>query len=307
MNLRSWFYSLRQALSSMTQGGLMSLASMATVAVSLLVLSVIMLMAVNLEYMATTVEAQVEIRAYLCTGSDADKPCPSGQDLTTAEKQQLLTGVRSVPGVNEAVYVSKEEALERLREQFKEQKDILEGLEESNPLRDALEIKAAEPTQVESVATSVRGMAGVADVDYGRETVERLLKVTHAIRVGGLALVLLLLIATVLTISNTIRLAVYAKRREISIMKLVGATDWFIRRPFMLEGIFLGGIGALVSMLATGAGYRWVARFLHENVPFLPIVSPDQVINNLTIGLLLLGGVLGAVGSAVSLRRFLKV
>lgn len=306
MTLRSWLLSFKQAFGSLTQGGMMSLASVATVAVSLLVLSVVLLLAVNLEFMASTVESQVEVRAYLCSASDANPKCGK-KDLTPAAKQQILTHVKGLPGVKEAIYVSKDEALKRWKEQFKEQKDILEGLEENNPLRDAIEIKTTDPALVETLSQALNGIAGISDVDYGRDTVEKLLKVTRAVRVGGLGLVILLVVATVLTISNTIRLAVYAKRREISIMKLVGATDWFIRRPFMLEGIFLGGFGAGVSMMLTGAGYRYLVTFMHANVPFLPVVPPANVINNLTVGLLVLGCVLGAVGSAVSMRRFLKV
>lgn len=305
MSPRSWLYSLRAAFASLTKGGLMSVASMATVAVSLLVLSVVLLLAVNLEFMAATIESQVEIRAYLCAKEDPNPECRG--EPSVLDKQQALSQVRALPGVKEAAYVSKEDALERLREQFQEQKDILEGLEENNPLRDSIEVRATETELVEGLTREIGKIDGVSAVDYGQETVEKLLKVTRAVRIGGLALVVLLLVATVLTISNTIRLAVYARRREISIMKLVGATDWFIRRPFMLEGIFLGGIGSLAAMLTTGYGYRRLAVFFYENVPFLPIVPPQYIVANLTLGLLLLGCVLGGVGSAVSLRRFLRV
>jgi cell division transport system permease protein len=306
MSLRSWTYSLRMAMGSMTRGGLMSLASIGTVAVSLLVLAVILLLAVNLEFLAEYAEKQVEIKAYLCSARDPNPAC-GGRELTAAQKQQIVGQAKALPGVREAALISREEALRRMKDEFKEHRDILEGLDEDNPLRDAVEVKATEPQMVPQVAAAMKGIAGIADVDYGKDTVEKLLKVTQAIRIGGLGLVILLLVATVLTISNTIRLAVYARRREISIMKLVGATDWFIRRPFMVEGIMLGGFGAALAMLATSSGYSWIVTFLYENVPFLPVVPPDDVISNMTVGLLLLGCTLGAIGSVVSIRRFLKI
>lgn len=306
MNLRSWAVAFRDAFRSMTQSTLMSLASMATVAVSLLVLSVVLLMAVNLEFMATSVEQQIEIKAYLCSTRDADAKC-NKQELKEEQKKALVDQIGKLPGVQQAVYVSKEQALERMKEQFAEQRDILEGLEGENPLRDSVEIKANESNQVKPISLAVEKLQGISEVKYGQEYVDKLLAFTKAVRIGGVGLVLMLIIATVLTISNTIRLAVYARRREISIMKLVGATDWYIRRPFMLEGVFLGALGSLLAMALTGFGYQRVVVYVHANIPFLPVVAPEQVLMNLTVGLMILGGVLGSVGSLVSLRKFLKV
>lgn len=289
------WYSLRQAFQSVTRSGLLGLASVATVAVSLLVLAVILLFALNLEFMASTVESQVEVKVYLKT------------ELNPAEARAVAEKVRAVSGVQSATFVSREEALRRMREAFAEQKDILDGLEEINPLRDSIEIKVTDPNETRVVADRLQAVDGVSEVDYGRDTVEKLLSFTRAVRIAGLGLVVLLVLATIATISNTIRLAVFARQREISIMKLVGATDWFIRRPFLFEGILLGGLGAALSMLVTAYGYRWLVESTHENLPFLPIIAPDQILRDLTLGLLLLGCGLGAAGSLISIRRFLRV
>lgn len=306
MNLRGWLTALRDALRSMTQSSLMSLASVATVAVSLLVLSLVLLLAVNLEYWATSVEQQVEIKAYLCAPKDENKAC-GDQELTEQQKSTIMNQIRALPGVKEVAFVSRDEALVRMKEQFAEQKDILEGLEGDNPLRDSIEIKAVDPNDVRAIADAAAKLPGVSNVNYGQEYVDKLLAFTRAVRVGGVGLVLMLIVATVLTISNTIRLAVYARRREISIMKLVGATDWFIRRPFMLEGVFLGVFGSVVSMGLAGMGYQRFVGYVHANIPFLPVIPPQDVLMNLTVALVILGAVLGAVGSMISMRRFLKV
>lgn len=295
MNLTSWGYSLRQAFRSLTSSGLMSLASVATVAISLLVLSVILLLALNLELWAGSVESQVEVRAFLADG------------LKEPEKAALVEQIRAVPGVGQAVFVSKEQGLENFKKQLGDQKDILAGLDEMNPLPDTVEVKLSDPNHVQAVVAAIKPMKGVEKVSYGQGTVEKLLAFTRALRIGGAGLVVLLVVATVLTISNTIRLAVFARRREVAIMKLVGATDWFIRRPFIVEGVLLGTLGAGLALLLTSFGYRWLAEGIARNVPFLPVHSPDEVLRTLAALLIALGGVLGATGSFISLRRFLKV
>ncbi|MFZ5823383.1 MAG: permease-like cell division protein FtsX [Bacillota bacterium] len=307
MNLRGWANALRDALRSMTQSGLMSLASMLSVAVSLLVLAVVLLLAVNLEYMASTVEAQVEVKVYLCAAQREEAKC-NKQELTEQQKQAIVAQITKLPNVKEAKYLTRHQALEELKKIDPTQREVLSGFEgDANPLSDEVHIKVIEVEQVKMVADAVRAMNGVAKVDYGQQLVEKLLIFTNAIRFGGVGLVLLLVVATVLTLSNTIRLSVYARRREISIMKLVGATDWYIRRPFMLEGVFLGVFGSLVASAVTAYGYQRLVPRLRETVSFLPLVQPEEILLNLTLALMLLGAVLGAAGSLVSLRRFLKV
>lgn len=307
MTFSGWGTAFRDAVRSMTQSSLMSLASMATVAVSLLVLSVVLLLALNLDFMAESVEQQVEVKAYLCGKNDENVAKCGDKELTEPQKLALVEQAKKLPGVKHVTYVTAAQALEQMKQEFGEQKDILEGLEGENPLRDSLEIQANDASLVPEVAKAVEVLAGVSDVNYGQAYVEKLVALTRAIRIGGVGLVLLLIIATILTISNTIRLAVYARRREISIMKLVGATDWYIRRPFVMEGVFLGVFGALAAMGLAGYGYQRVVAYLDLNVPFLPVVRPEHVLMNQTMGLVVLGGVLGAVGSLISMRRFLKV
>jgi cell division transport system permease protein len=306
MSPRAWAIAFRDSIRSMTASPVMALASMATVAVSLLVLSVVLLLAVNLEHMATSVESQVQITAYLCDVND-DNPACNNQPLKDEAKKSVTDQIGKLPGVKQATFITKDQALAKMKEQFGEQKGILEGLDGQNPLRDSVEVQANTPAQVKGIADGVDNIQGISSVTYGKEYVDKLLSFTRAVRIGGVGLVAMLIIATVLTISNTIRLAVYARRREISIMKLVGATDWYIRRPFMLEGVFLGVIGAGLSMALTGYGYQRFVVYAYQNIPFLPVVPAERVLMSLTAALVLLGCVLGTVGSWLSMRRFLKV
>jgi cell division transport system permease protein len=307
MSPRAWLNALRDAVRSMTQSSLMSLASVATVAVSLLVLSVVLLLTMNVEKMAESVEKQVIVKGFLCSVSDTGAPCYA-KELTPEGRQALIDQIEALPGVVKVEFTSREDALKQLKEDFGEQQDLLAGLEEGdNPLRDELRVEADDVKSVPAIGEAVRVMSGVGNVNYGQDWVKTLITLTASIRLGGAGLVTLLIIATVLTISNTIRLAVYARRREISIMKLVGATDWYIRRPFMMEGIFLGVFGALIAMALSGWGYNRVVVYLDQNIGFVPLVRPDQILMNQTLVLMALGGLLGAIGSLILMRKFLKV
>ncbi|HLO03635.1 MAG TPA: permease-like cell division protein FtsX [Symbiobacteriaceae bacterium] len=305
MSIRAWVNALRDAIRSITHSTLMSVASTASVAVSLLVLAVMLLLALNLEYMAASVESQVEVRAYICAPY-ADEPVCKKQEPTAEQKQVLVNQIAALPGVAKATYVSKEQALNELKKLYPEDSAIMEGYEGAeNPLFDSVLIQVKDATQIKPVAEAVQPMKGIRKVNWGQDWVDKLTTVTHAVRLTGIGLVLLLVVATVLTISNTIRLAVFARRREIAIMKLVGATDWYIRRPFMLEGIILGLVGSGVALGGVAFGYAKVEAYVRTAV--FPIIPAQELMPGLTVSLLLLGTALGAIGSIVSVRKFLKV
>lgn len=295
MNVRSWGYALSAATSSIRKNGPMSAASISTVAVSLLVLAIFLLLAVNLEHMATTLESQVEIRAYLA--SDWDR----------AKKVDLEARIGAIAGVREVTFVTREEALERLKQQFGPQQGLLEAVEEMNPLRDAFEVRVSQTDLVGPAAEEIGQLPGVEDVTYKQEIVERLFQLTRALRLAGLVLVLCLAAGTLFIISNTIRLTIFARRREVGIMKLVGATDSLIRWPFVLEGMILGLLGAALATLAAWLAYIRLVRAISLALPFLPVLPGQPLLRELAVLLLTLGAIIGAAGSALSLRRFLRV
>lgn len=296
MRLATCEFYLREALLSLRRNRLMTVAAIMTVAVSFLILGLFVLLVNNLNYMAGTLEAQVEIAAFV----DPERP--------QSQIRRLEESIDEIPGVKESQFVSQDEALERLREQFGESEGLLAAVDEMNPLRHSFEVTVEEPEQVETVADEIAALNGVEEVRYQQEVVERLFTLTNSIRIGGLAVVAALLLATTFLISNTIRLTVFARRREISVMKLVGATDWFIRWPFILEGVFLGLLGTLVSVVVLNRVYAWLAATVDRTIPFLPLVSPqDETTFYLSYVLLGLGIAVGAFGSIFSLRRFLQV
>ncbi len=273
----------------------MSLASVSTVAISLLILAIFGTIAFNLQHIARTVESRVEVVAFLNEGFDLGK------------RDAFMKRVRAIEGVGEARFVTRKEALERLRRQFGEQKDLLAAVEEDNPLRDSVEVRIPDPKRIDAVAGELRRLEDVEKVVYQRDTVRRLYRITGALRALGVFLAAVTGLATLLIISNTIRISVFSRRREIAIMKLVGATDAFIRWPFVLEGAFLGSVGALVAAAAAWFGYVWLVDRIAATLPFIPTLAPQPFLWNLARVLLAMGLLVGAGGSVLSVRRHLRV
>lgn len=295
MGLRSWQYAVRESVVSIRRNGLMSLAAVSTIALALLILSIFLTLAANLQHMAGYLESQVEIRAFL------------KRDTTVKVRDEARQAIAALPGVTSVTFVSRDEALKRLRQQFGEQQSVLDAVEEMNPLPDGFEIKVDKPDNVDGVAAAVGKIPGIEKVKYQQGLVQRLFRLTQAIRTLGILLATALALATLFIISNTIRLTVFARRREVAIMKLVGATDAFIRRPFFLEGLVLGLGGALVAALAIWLGYSWLAKSISVSLPFVPLVPRQPFLANLSLTLLVLGAIIGAGGTILSLRRYLKV
>ncbi len=273
----------------------MTIASIGTVAVTMIIFGIFMLVASNLTTMAGNLESQVEMSVYL-------------QDEITSEEVSVLgQQLMELDGVASVVYVSKEEGLQRLKEWYGENNDFLAGLEMDNPLRNAFELRTEQPEQVLDVAPIIETYNGVAEVVYGRGVVEQLFSLTRLVRLIAIGLMLGLASAATFIIANTIRITVFARRREINIMKYVGATDWFIRWPFVIEGMVLGFIGSLISAGLVSWLYGLAVTNLQVSMPFLPLVKPWPVLLVMSGWLLLLGMTIGVLGSALSLRRFLKV
>lgn len=296
MKLRTWRYFLTEAWRGVRGNGLMSVASASTVALSLVALAFIVILAVNLGHMTSVLESQVQVVAYL-------RP-----DFDRQWADELKAKATSIPHVEKVNFVTKEEGMARLRQQLGSDSVLLNAADETgNPLPDTLEVWVDKPANIPGVVKDLQGIESVESVGYKQDIVQRLASLTNAVRMAGVGFIALLSAAALFIISNTIRLTVFARRREVGIMKLVGATNGFIRWPFLLEGMILGLIGSGLAAVAAWAGYTWVAEQVAMGLPFMPILRPDVVLWRLSEVLMAFGVVLGGSGSALSLRRFLKV
>jgi len=291
---RTFGYFFQSAGSSLIRNSWMTLASIGTVAVALLVLGVFMLLAVNIGAMAAQVEEQVELTAYLA-------------DLSPEGRNRLANELKAIPGVAAVTFVSREEAWQRLLEWYGDDRDFLAGWEGDNPLREAFEVRADSAFRIAEIAGAVAEVRGVEEVVYGREIVEQLLSITRGVRFVGIGLMAGLALAATFIIANTIRITVFARRREISIMRYVGATAWFVRWPFVIEGLALGIIGAVLASSVLAWGYYFALRSLAAAIPFWPFIAPWPLLQRLALALIGLGALIGVAGSALSVRRYLDV
>ena len=227
--------------------------------------------------------------------------------LKGSEIDDLEDDLKKMQGIESVQYVSREDAIVRLRERLGDQKYLLDALGDKNPLPNAFEVTVKQPTMVEPAAKAIEKLGGVESVKYGQDVVEHLFDMTRLVRIFGFTLMLLLAGATLFIISNTIRLTVFARRKEIAIMKYVGATDWFIRWPFLLEGVVLGFFGGVLASIALRSIYGLITAKVYSTLAFLPLIPQYPSVNFISLVMVLSGMGIGALGSTISLKRFRKV
>ena len=295
MRLNTIRYYFREAFHSIFRNNWISIASVGVVAVSLLILGSSLLMVLNANHLATGLESSVEISIFV-----QDKASP-------AEVKALEGQIRALPDVASVEFVPKARALEEMKQNLGDKKDILAGLEDKNPLPDTLRVKAVNVELVAPLARQFEVLPQVDQVRYGQGVVEKLMALSRWVRTAGLITMALLGAAAIFLIATTIRLSVFARRREIEIMKFLGATNWFVRFPFLLEGMILGLCGSLLASLVIYFGYLSLVGKLQLSLPFMELITDRRVIEPVLEGILLLGLLIGALGSMISMRRFLKV
>ncbi|MCR5833895.1 MAG: permease-like cell division protein FtsX [Selenomonadaceae bacterium] len=295
MKIQTIQYYFREVIYSMFRNRWMTFASIGTVAVSLFILGVFLILVMNINKMASSLESQVQISVYVSDTTNED----GRKDI-----ERLTRAMKSVESVE---YVPREKALKILRERLGDNAGILDALGDSNPLPNSFQVTVKNPDYVKKTANAIKALYGVEEVKYGQDVAANLFELTHLMRLFGLFLMALLIGATVFIISNTIRLTVFARRKEIAIMKYVGATDWFIRWPFVLEGIALGIIGGSLSALALRSFYSAMVAKIYDSLAFFPMVEQYPFMNYVTVALCVGGVLIGILGSTVSLKRFMEV
>ena len=289
-------YFLRKALENIWINPFLSLVTLSTIAISMLILGLFSLIYLNVQQSLHQMGGELQITAYL-------------QETISSEQAEVLRSkVADWPEVEGITYISKEQALARFRSQLREYAGILEGLKE-NPLPASLELtlmpQYGRSGNIKELSTRLGRLPGVADVQYGRKWMAKLRVFVEVMKLVGITVGGLLLIATIFVISNTIRLTFYSRREELEIMRLVGATDFFIKAPFLIEGLLHGLGGALLA--AGGLSLLILFLFSHLDLPLrLAVMAGSLPTGQLLAGFLGLGLLLGVLGSMVSLRRFLR-
>jgi len=298
MKYRTLQRHFRESLKSLTRNAWMSFASVSAVTVTLILVGIFALVMMNLNHIAENIENDVEIRVLIDIINDPE-------EMKVAE-EKLMKQVKSLPDVAEVKYSSKEEELKILIENYGEDFSLYE---QSNPLRNVLYVKAKDPEQTAALAKKIEKFDNTYDVIYGEEKVENLFNFLNTGRNIGLVLILGLLFTAIFLIYNTIRITITARKDEIEIMKLVGATRSFIRIPFLFEGLWLGLLGSIIPMIVVSVVYYNVYNKLTPKIQgkMLQILEVTPLIYEVNLIILALGIFIGVWGSFMSVRKFLRV
>ena len=284
----------RESFKSLGRNSWMTLASVSAVTVTLLLVGVFALIMMNLNKVASDLENDVEIKVLIDETADE------------AAEKELLAKIEKLPDVTEMTYSTKEEELTDLVKDFG---DDFKLFEQSNPLRNVVYVKASEPQQTASLAKKIDKYDFTYEVMYGEGKVEKLFSVLNTSRNVGIVLILGLLFTAIFLISNTIRITIFARRDEIEIMKLVGASNSFVRIPFLLEGMWLGILGSIIPITAVITLYYNVYKSVSPKLEgeFIQLLEFSPLVYQVSSLLLLIGVLIGIWGSFMSVRKFLKI
>lgn len=276
----------------------MSIASISSVSATLMILGIIFALIININAVAQSAKDQFDsIQAYL------------QDDLSAEEIAAMMAEVEQIKGVSVVEYESKSDALEKMKSSWKDNAYLLEGLE-ANPLPSSMIVYLEDIYYSADVVAVLRGLNGVEEVKSYQDIVEQLLSITEAIRKTGIIVIFVLIAISTFIIHNTIKLTVNSRHREINIMKYVGATNWFIRWPFLAEGTILGLIGAGIATAFMKFTYDYVFGLMHSDFYVLIaayVVPPQSLMNDIIFLFVVIGAGIGALGSIWSMRKYLNV
>lgn len=297
MKARTLRRHFRESFKSLLRNGWMTFASASAVTVTLILVGVFFAIMMNLNKVAEDLEKQVEIRVHIDVAA-------------TQEDQKVLEQkIKAIPEVKSVQYSHKDKELDNLIESFGEDGEAYKLFEQDNPLSDVYVVKTKDPADTIKVAEQIEKLDFAAKVKYGQGSIEKLFSFINLSRNIGLVLIIGLLFTAMFLISNTIKITIMARKREIEIMRLVGATNAFIRWPFFLEGFWLGVLGAVLPIVLVSTSYQYVLDFLTVKLKGMNIelLQFNPFVYQLSGLLLLIGALIGVWGSLMSVRKFLKV
>lgn len=304
-----FFRHLFEALKSLKRNGWMTVAAVSSVMITLTLVAIFASVIFNTAKLATDIENNVRVVVYIRKDVEDNSQTieKEGQTVTNNDYHKVYDSLKNMSTVKSVTFSSKEEQYEKLTEIMGDNWKIFEG--DANPLYDAYIVEANTPNDVKTIAEDAKKIEGVSEVQDGGANTERLFKLASFIRVWGLGIAALLIFIAVFLISNTIRITIISRSREIQIMRLVGAKNSYIRGPLLLEGAFIGLLGAIAPSVLVFIVYQIVYQSVNKSLvgQNLSMISPD-LFSPLMIALLFVIGVfIGSLGSGISMRRFLRI
>ncbi|EOL42158.1 permease-like cell division protein FtsX [Enterococcus phoeniculicola] len=293
--IRTFFRHLLESIKSLKRNGWMTVASVSAVTITLTLVGIFLAVIMNATKLATDIENNVNVSVFIDVGTKQD------------EIDQLEAKLVKLKNVESVKFSSKDAELKKIQSAMGDAWNLFEG--DSNPLYDTFVLSTTDPSYTKSVSAEAAKLPTVFKADYGGDSSDKIMKIANAVRTWGLGAAALLIFVAMFLISNTIRITILSRKREIQIMRLVGAKNGYIRWPFFLEGGWIGLIGAIVPILILTFGYQAVygltnPMLLRSNYSLL---KPEDFIWQIDLLLVGIGVIIGSLGSVISMRRFLKV
>lgn len=296
MKINTVSYLVSDAFKSINRNRTISIAAMITVFITFFILGIFTLLGMNINKVIDDAAGKIEIQVYL------------EDDIKLVDKREVEIRLNNQEGVKEVIFETKDEAWKKFSEALDNNEGLLRGFSlENNPLPESYIVKLVDSTYAQAVAESVEEMDGVESIKNQLDMVKKIESFTTGIQVSGVIVFIVFIGVSIFLIMNTIKLTVYARRREVGIMKFVGATDWFIRWPFIIEGMVIGSVGALISSIALYFGYNAIYTYLVANMMIVTFISPAIVLSIMVLAFTLGGLVVGAISAVFALRKFLVV
>lgn len=290
--------SIRDAFKSVFRNFSLSIASISCITITLLIVSISMILSYNIENIAVLIKKDFSIVVFL------------DNDITSEEISNVESEINKLDNIDSYVFESKDEVASSWKESSEMFESIIDSWDENeNPLADTFSIKVKDINRIKETAQNIKNINKVSLVRYGEGIVEQLLSVLKVIEKFLIAVVVALVLVTIFLVSNTIKITIFSRRKEIEIMRLVGASNFNIKLPFIVEGLFLGFLGSLLPIIVTIYGYSALHQYVSlENIsPFLQLVTPSPFIYIVSLILLLIGTIVGMFGSSNSVRKYLKI
>jgi len=288
--LRNIFFYIKESFLSTKKNGIISFATIISLTATLIIVGMFLLIYFNISVLLNDMESQLVVIAYL------------EEEFSEEGINKLVQDASELQGVKEARYISKEEAFQNLRDDLSEHEEILAGIQE-NPLPASIEIIVIESEFLENIAFQLEQYSGVEEVNYGGQLTRNLILVFDFVRKTGLAIISVLTFVAILIMVSVIKISVHSRQQEIEIMSLVGATSWFIRWPFIIEGFLKGLLSSTVAVIVLVRGYYYYANQLKIVLPFINIRPDDFVLMRMSVIIIILGVFIGIFGSMISLRK----
>lgn len=297
MNINTFKYYIIDALKSLKRNKTIGLASVITVTATLFIMGVFILLMQNVNIAMSNIESHVQIQLFL------------NDNITPKDQENINKKLSNISGIKSVKFEDKSEALEKFNKQVSENNSsLLNNYNSSNnPLPNSYIIELENPEISQQVISSIENMPGIESIGNDQEFTNKIISISKNVKWIGIALFILMVSISIFLISNTIKLTIYSRRKEIGIMKFVGATDWFIRWPLIIEGSIIGLFGAVCSNILVYYLYKIVFIKINENLLLINLLSPSYIMQTLQWQFILVGVLIGGIGSSWSLIKFLKV